>query len=51
MAEKEEEERDVKHNGNNVTMDTFFNRSTISPSQEENEKMTSVHSTITPSQG
>ena len=28
-AETEEEERDVAHNANNVTVDTFFNNSTI----------------------
>ena len=49
MAEKEEKDRDTKHNKNNETMDTFFNLSTISPSQGEIENMTSVHSTITPS--
>ena len=51
MAETEEEERDAKHSANNVTMDTFFNHSIISPSQGEIAIMTSVHSTISPSQG
>ena len=31
MTETEEEERNAEHNANNVTMDTFFNHSTISP--------------------
>ena len=35
MSETEEEERDAENNANNVTMDTFFNHSTISPSQGE----------------
>ena len=46
MAETEEEERDAKYNANNVTIDTFFNNSTISPSKGEVSNMTSVHSTI-----
>ena len=46
MAETEEVERDPEHNKNNVTMDTFFNHSIISPSQEEIENLKSVHSTI-----
>ena len=50
MAETEEIERDPEHNKNNVTMDTFFNHSIISPSQEEIENLKSVHSAISPSQ-
>ena len=50
MSETEEEERDAKHSANTVTMDTFFNQSIISPSQGEIANVTSVHSTISPSQ-
>ena len=50
VAEMEEEERDAKHNANNVTMDTIFNHSTSSPSQGDILNVTSVHSTISPSQ-
>ena len=50
MAEMEEEERDAKYNANNVTMENFFNRSIISPSQGDIAKITSVNSTIPPSQ-
>ena len=34
MAETDEVERGAEHNKHNVTMDTFFNHSTISPSQK-----------------
>ena len=51
MAETEEKERDAKHCANYVTMDNFFNHSTISPSQGEIANVTRVHSTISPSQG
>ena len=51
MVDTEEKERDAKYNSNNVTMYTFFNHSTISPSQGEISNVTSVHSTISPSQG
>ena len=50
MAETEDVERDAEHNKNNVTMDTFFNHSIISPSQGEIENLKSVHSAISPSQ-
>ena len=50
MAETEEEERDAKHNANDVTMEAFFNHSTISPSQVDIANVTSFHSTISPSQ-
>ena len=50
VAEMEEEERDAEHNANNVNMDTIFNHSTSSPSQGDILNVTSVHSTISPSQ-
>ena len=50
MVEMKEEERDSKLNANEVTMDNLFNHSIISPSQGEISNMTSVHSTISPSQ-
>ena len=48
MVETEEKERDAAHNANNMTMDTFFNHSTISLSQGEIKNGTSVHYTISP---
>ena len=50
MVDTEEEERDAEHNANNVTIDTYFNHSTIFPSQGDIENMTSFHSTISPLQ-
>ena len=49
MVETEEVEYDAEHNTNNMTMDTFYNHSIISPSQVEIANLTSVHSTISPS--
>ena len=46
MVETEEVEYDAKHNENNVTMDTFFNCSIISPSQGDIKNVKSIHSTI-----
>ena len=52
MAETEEEEHDTELNANNMTMDNFFNQLPVTNNtQVEITNVTSVHFTISPSQG